>query len=87
MPNKIAGIWTPGNTRTHAKQTEDEINNFIMKHWGVKYDTGFTSTMKKARSAIIDANANVDGGDEKNIGYCHFDDELFSKGQQHLMNL
>ena len=87
MPNKIAGTWTPGNTRTHAKQTEDEINNFIMNHWGVKYDTGFTSTMKKARSAIIDANANVDDGDEKNIGYCHFDDELFSTGQQHLMNL
>jgi hypothetical protein len=43
--------------------------------------------MKKARSAIIDANANVDDGDEKNTGYCHFDDELFSTGQQHLMNL
>ncbi|PMD34247.1 hypothetical protein L207DRAFT_534597 [Hyaloscypha variabilis F] len=87
MPNKIGGIWTPGNTKTHAKQTEDEINNFIGVHWGIMSDDDFSSTMKKARKAIIDANAYVDDGPEKNIGKCHFDDELFADGQQHLMEL
>jgi hypothetical protein len=88
LPNKIAGIWTPGNTRTHVKQSEDEINNFIMAHWGITDDSQFTSTMKKARKTITKANAAVDDDPAtKNDGKCHFDDELFADGQARLMTL
>jgi hypothetical protein len=95
MPAKL-GItyagYTPGNTRTHAKQTEDEIAAFILDHFGIEYHWWtWTSSMRKARDAIIEANKMVDDTKgvplEKDLGEAHFDDELFVKGQQRLMDL
>ena len=88
MPAKLGHTYTPGNTRTHAKQTEDEISTFLLSHFGIS-DADITSSIKKARDAIIEANRFVDdsAGVEENVGEAHFDDELFVEGQARLMNL
>jgi hypothetical protein len=88
MPAKVGYAYTPGNTRTHAKQTEDEISTFLLNHFKIG-PVDVTSSIKKARDAIIEANKFVDdsAGTEKDVGEAHFDDELFIQGQTRLMNL
>src|SRR5277367_3992805 len=87
MPDK-AGIYTPGNTVTHAKQTELEIQAFLQDHFGIT-QAQLTTTIKNARDSIIEANKFVDDskGTEKDDGKAHFDDELFEDGQARLMDL
>lgn len=84
MPAKAGGIYAPGNTRTHAKQTEDAIDEFIADYFKIKSST---LSMWWAQHKIIGANENVDDGPEKHVNKTHFDDESFDIGQERLMNL
>jgi hypothetical protein len=94
LPGPLFWGITPWNTISHAKQTELAVHAFVKEHFKMSFgpfDWLIPTTIKSARDTIIAANEQVDSPkspfNEKDYGPAHFDDELFQKGQDHLMTL